>query len=44
MEWSPAGVQKMRDKIELADYELTNITHERVAAVSSHFSVPLICR
>ena len=33
MSWSPLGVSKMREKMELADYELTSIEQLRVTAV-----------
>lgn len=29
MSWSTVGVAKMREKIELADYELTDISNKR---------------
>uniref|UniRef100_A0A0N4UZ96 Ligand-gated ion channel 50 n=1 Tax=Enterobius vermicularis TaxID=51028 RepID=A0A0N4UZ96_ENTVE len=32
MSWSPLGVSKMREKMELADYELTSIEQLRVTA------------
>lgn len=34
MVWSPLGVSKMREKMELADYELTGIENLRKTEVS----------
>lgn len=34
MVWSPLGVSKMREKMELADYELTGIENLRSTEVS----------
>ena len=34
MAWAPSGVSTMREKIELADYELQDIKHVRNTEVS----------
>jgi hypothetical protein len=33
MDWTPLGVSKMREKMELADYELTSIENVRKTEV-----------
>ena len=37
MAWTPSGVSKMRDKMELADYELVDIKNIRKEEVSENF-------
>ena len=37
MAWAPTGVSKMREKMELADYELENITSLRTTEVTILF-------
>lgn len=39
MNWSPIGVDKMRDKMELADYELVQIDKKRTQVVRLLFAV-----
>ncbi|RCN26712.1 hypothetical protein ANCCAN_27561 [Ancylostoma caninum] len=37
MSWTPSGVSKMRDKMELADYELVDIKNIRNEEVGTGF-------
>lgn len=37
MSWTPSGVSKMRDKMELADYELVDIKNIRNVEVGTDF-------
>lgn len=42
MSWSPLGVAKMREKMELADYELTGIENLKTTEVFIFFLFPVI--
>ena len=43
MSWAPSGVSKMREKMELADYELVDIRNIRNTEVCSSFMSVIYC-